>query len=63
MSHIIRTVAMPAAAFALLTAAAREGDQLRGYTAESSKIERNWPRAKDSGFPDCDTTSRQAGSP
>lgn len=42
MPSAIRTLAIPAAALALLTAAAREGDPLRGYTADSSRVERNW---------------------
>ena len=42
MSSVMRTLAVPAAALVLLTAAAREDSEMRGYTAESAKIERNW---------------------
>ena len=42
MSQLARTLAVPAAAIVLLTAAARVDGDLRGYTAESSKIERTW---------------------
>ena len=42
MSSVVRTLAIPAASLVLLSAAARVDGDLRGYTAESSKIERNW---------------------
>jgi len=42
MSQLSRTLAVPAAALVLLTAAARVDGDLRGYTAESSRIEREW---------------------
>ncbi len=42
MSQFARTLAVPASALVLLTAAARVDGDLRGYTAESSRIERDW---------------------
>ncbi len=42
MSPFARKFAMPAAAFALLTAAAREGGEMRGYSADGATVERNW---------------------
>src|ERR1019366_3067252 len=42
MKSVVRTLAIPAASLLLLSAAARVDGDLRGYTAESSKIERNW---------------------
>jgi N-acetylated-alpha-linked acidic dipeptidase len=42
MSLPVRALAIPAASFILLAAAARVDGDLRGYTAESSRIERDW---------------------
>src|ERR1019366_5306069 len=42
MSSVMRSLAVPTAALVLLTAAAREDGEMRGYTSESAKIERNW---------------------
>src|ERR1035437_10320435 len=42
MSSAVRLFAVPAASLLLLSAAAGADGELRGYTAESSKIERNW---------------------
>jgi N-acetylated-alpha-linked acidic dipeptidase len=42
MSSLVRTLVLPVAAAALLAAAARVDGDLRGYTADSSKVERSW---------------------
>ena len=42
MPHLARMLAVPVAALFLIAAAPREEGDLRGYTAESSKIERSW---------------------
>jgi N-acetylated-alpha-linked acidic dipeptidase len=42
MTSTFRFLAVPAASLLLLSAAARVDGDLRGYTAESSKTERNW---------------------
>jgi N-acetylated-alpha-linked acidic dipeptidase len=42
MSSVVRLFAVPAASLLLLSAAARVDGDLRGYTSESSKVERTW---------------------
>jgi N-acetylated-alpha-linked acidic dipeptidase len=44
MTHLVRTFALPVALLAVAPATAREGDAIRGYTAESAKVEREWER-------------------
>jgi len=42
MYHLVRSFALPAALIAVLPAAAREDGAMRGYTAASSRVERDW---------------------
>ena len=42
MFPFARKLAMPAAAVALLSAAAREGGEMRGYSADGARVERDW---------------------
>jgi N-acetylated-alpha-linked acidic dipeptidase len=42
MTHLVRSLAFPASLLLLLPSAASEGDPIRGFTAASARVEREW---------------------
>src|SRR5258708_34239459 len=42
MKHLLRSLALPASLVLALPSSAPEGDSIRGFTAASAKVERDW---------------------
>ena len=42
MTHFVRSLAFPASLLLVLPSTAREGEAIRGFTAASAKVEREW---------------------